>query len=130
MSAVRVQVGQAASVAYPLSFNEIIGFVAGRTPARQDAQPGMFQKENGDILVVFSKNPQLVSCEQRHNRKRTTKTGFTRTGMAMIDKSTGGLRLVTCDRGEDGKKQWRKYEGSITLQGNPHVVDSSEEDEE
>lgn len=107
---------------FNLSFNDLIAHAPGQ-PGRGDALKGMYENRNGNVLVIYSKNPQLVEIEARRNRKRTNRTGLTRTGMFMIGKN-GEARLVTCNRDEDGAKNWKKYEGSITLAGNPHVVDA------
>ena len=125
---VRATRSKAAAPAFNLSFNEIVGYTPGQ--GRGDAQKGMYENAAGDVLVVFSKNPQFVKCETRKNGKRTNKTGFTRTGMAMVSTKTGSLRLVTCDEKPDGEKKWKKYEGSITLAGNPHVVNAPGGDED
>lgn len=104
-----------------LSFNEIIGYVPGQ--GRGDAKKGMYEQiRTGNVLVVYSVNPCFVDIEPRKNGKKTNKTGQTRIGMSMIDKKTGAMRLVTCDDKPDGEKLWRPFNGSITLQGNPHVV--------
>lgn len=104
-----------------LSFNEIIGYVPGQ--GRGDAKKGMYEHvRTGNVLVVYSVNPQFVQIEARKNGRKTNKTGFTRTGMLMIDKKTGAARIVTCDDKPDGDKNWRPFPGSITLEGNPHVV--------
>lgn len=99
---------------FSLSFNDIIGHTPGRT-GRADAKPGKYVNRNGNVLVVYSKNPQLVDCEARANRKRTTKTGKTRTGMVMFDVKKGALRLVACDSGPDGVKNWKPYTGTINI---------------
>ena len=119
---VRATVGAAKVEEFPLSFNDIIAHTPGQA-GRGDATKGMFEHRNGDILVVLSKNPQFVECEARRNGKRTTKTGFTRTGMFIVDKDKdGAARLVAADKTPDGKKDWKPYTGSITLEGNPHRV--------
>ena len=104
-----------------LSFNEIIGYVPGQ--GRGDAKKGMYKHvRTGNILVVYSVNPQFVEIETRKNGKKTNRTGFTRTGMLVVEKATGKLRLVTADRNPDGRKDWVEYTGSVTFAGNPHVV--------
>lgn len=119
--AVRATIGGGAQVG-TLSFNDIIGHTPGRA-GRTDAQKGMFQHiRTGNVLVVYSKNPQFVECAPRANGRRTTRTGFTRTGMFIISKRTGEARLVVANRDPDGAKEWVPFTGSITLQGNPHVV--------
>lgn len=72
--------------------------------------PGTFQNRDGRVLVVFANNSDggLVSCS--HNR-----TGLTRTNMFMID-TNGSIRSVNCDRNPDGKKNWMKYTGPVTIQ--------------
>lgn len=120
--AVRAVIGGAAVQEFPLSFNDIIAHVPGQR-GRGDAKKGMYEHKNGNILVVYTVNPQFVEIEARRNGKRTNKTGFTRTGMAIIEKASGKMRLVTADRDPDGKKEWREFKGDITLSGNPHRVD-------
>lgn len=119
MSGVRATVGGGQSEAFPLSFDDILGRVPGR--GRGDAKKGMYQNRNGAILVVYSVNPQFVTIERRANGKRTNRTGFTRTGMFIVEKS-GKARLVTCTDAPDGNKNWKAFTESITLAGNPHVV--------
>lgn len=119
MSGVRATVVGAQDQSYPLSFDDILGRVPGR--GRGDAKKGMYQNRAGSILVVHSVNPQFVTIERRQNGKRTNRTGFTRTGMFIVG-ANGKARLVTCTDAPDGQKNWRKFEGSITLAGNPHVV--------
>ncbi len=121
---VKATFGGAANTEYPLSFNDIIGHTPGR-PGRDDAKKGMYQHKGGNVLVVYSVNPQFVEIEPRKNGKRTNRTGLTRTGMCIIDKK-GKVRLVTANRDPDGAKEWKEYTGSITLAGNPHVVDPPE----
>lgn len=111
---------------YNLSFNDIINYVPGK--GRGDAKKGMYQHRNGKVLVVFSVNPAFVDLEtlprgKRANGKKTTRTEKTRIGMAMIG-TDGTMRPVTCDDNPDGDKNWREFTGSITLAGNPHVVDA------
>lgn len=110
--------------AYDLSFNDIIGLDG--KGGRGDAKKGHYQHRNGNILVVYSKNPQLVTIEPRRRRAngtvpKTNRTGLTRTGMFMVGKN-GEVRLVTCDRNPDGEKNWRVFDGSLTIAGNPHIV--------
>ncbi len=112
-----------AKAEYPLSFNEIIGYVPGS--GRGDAKKGHYQHKNGNILVVYSKNCQLVEIEPRRNGKRTNRTGLTRTGMFMVGKK-GEVRLVTCDRNPDGEKDWKVFDGSLTIAGNPHIVSEAQ----
>lgn len=119
MAEVRATVGGGAG-GFNLSFNELIAHVSGQS-GRGDAKKGMFQHRNGNILVIYSKNPQLVEIEARRNGRRTNRTGLTRTGMFLIGKK-GNARLVTCDRDADGAKDWKEFPGSITLAGNPHVI--------
>lgn len=112
-----------------ISFNDIIGHVPGR-PGRDPAKKGMYQNvKNGNILVVFGTNPMFVEYEKLRNGKRGNRTGFTRAGMMLIEKATGAARPLTCDKNPDGAKNWRLYEGSIELAGNPHVVNRDDEDE-
>jgi len=120
---VRATVNGGATVTYPLSFNDIIGYKPGS--GRGDALKGHYQNKSGNVLVVYSKNCQLVEIEPRQNRKKTNRTGLTRTGMFMVGKK-GEVRLVTCDRNPDGEKNWRKFEGSLTIAGNPHIIPESQ----
>lgn len=121
MAGVKASIGGGQAVG-SLSFNEIIGFVPGQ--GRGDAKKGMYESvKNGDILVVYSVNPAIYDLPARKNRKKTNRTGKSRVGMAIVDKSTGALRLVTCDDQPDGEKKWRPFNGTISLSGNPHVVD-------
>jgi hypothetical protein len=120
MAGVRATVGVAAVDSFNLSFNEIIGHVPGRQ-GRDDARPGTYEDRNGKILIVFSKNPQLVEIEARRNGRKTNRTGLTRTGMAMIGRD-GAMRMVTCDRDPDGDKKWKVSNKTVTIGGNPHVV--------
>lgn len=110
-----------------LSFNEIIGFTPGS--GRGDAQKGTYENiENGNVLVVYSVNPQLVDIQPRKNGKRTNRTGKTRTGMFMVGKATGVPRLVTCDDKPDGEKKWRPFNGTITIVGSaPGERDAGDE---
>jgi hypothetical protein len=117
--AVRATVGGQAG-GFDLSFNEIIGHVPGRE-GRDDARPGTYEDRNGKLLVVYSKNPQLVEIEPRRNGRKTNRTGLTRTGMFMVGRD-GNVRLVTCDRQPDGEKNWRVSKKTITIGGNPHVI--------
>ncbi len=97
-----------------LRFNEIIGFTPGS--GRGDAKKGMYENvQNGNVLVVYSVNPQLVDIQPRKNGKRTNRTGKTRTGMFMVGKTKGEARLVTCDDAPDGEKKWRPFNGAVTL---------------
>lgn len=119
MAAVKATIGGSVG-GFSLSFNEIIGYTPGS--GRGDAKKGMYENAKGDVLVVYSVNPAIFDIPARANRKRTNRTGKTRIGMAIVDKSTGGLRLVSCDDRPDGEKKWRPFNGNITLAGNPHVV--------
>ena len=123
--AVKATIGGAAVVEYPLSFNDIIAHVPGKE-GRGDATKGMFQHKSGKVLIVYSVNPQFVEIEPRRNGRKTNRTGFTRTGMAIVD-TKGAMRLVTADKKPDGEKAWKVYTSSITLAGNPHVVDAPAE---
>lgn len=127
---VKARIG-AASDGFNLSFNEIISYTPGSR--RGDAKKGMYENRKGDILVVFSKNPAFVNLRElpngtRANGKKTTRTECTRVGMLLIDKSTGQARPVVCNDKPDGAKNWKVYSGSITLEGNPHVVDADDEE--
>jgi len=118
--AVKATIGGGGQVG-TLSFNEIIGYTPGQ--GRGDAKKNCYQNvNNGNILVVFGVNAQLVEYERRPSGKRTNRTGLTRAGMFVIEKKTGKLRPVTADRSPDGKKVWVPYSGSITIGGNPHVI--------
>lgn len=105
MAGVKVVVGGKRQDEYPLSFNDIKN------------KKGMYQHRNGKILIVYTNKSQFIRCDARQ-----TRTGFTRTGMAMVDRKTGGLRLVVCDQTPDGDKNWKVFEDTVTLAGNPHVV--------
>lgn len=70
--------------------------------------PGAYQRvDDGRILIVYTEFPKLVEDER-------VRTKITRTGMAMLGRN-GTLRKVNCDRNPDGKKQWKKFKGTITL---------------
>lgn len=115
-----------------LSFNEIIGYVPGQ--GRGDAKKGKYENvRTGNVLIVYSVNPAFIAIEPRKNGRKTNRTGFTRIGMCMIDKKTGDMRLVTCTDGPDGKKEWRPFNGTITIgDGNavPAGGDQDYEDDE
>lgn len=97
---------------YTMSFNDIINYVPGK--GRGDATPAKFIHRNGKILVNLTKNPGLVDIPQRANGKPTNKTGKTRIGMFLVQ-TDGTARIVTCGDGADGVKNWKPYNGTVTL---------------
>jgi hypothetical protein len=110
--ALRATVSQQVTDGFNLSFNDIIGHVPGRT-GRSDAKKGKFVNRNGAVLVVYSVNPEKHKISLRSNGRKTNRTQQTRIGMFMVSK--GNARLVTCDNGPDGAKNWKPYTGAVTL---------------
>ena len=94
---VKVSVTGGAVATYPLTFNAIKNV------------PGLYQHRNGDVLHVFTKYSVFTKDENM-------KTGYTRAGHCLYDASKGMQpRKTANDKGPDGKSDWRKYEGKITL---------------
>jgi hypothetical protein len=82
---------------FPLTFNEIknVG--------------GLYERSGtGDVLVVSPDGTTFVPDKK-------VRTGYSRTGCLLIEKSTGTPRKLHCDKSPDGVAQWRKFAGALDL---------------
>jgi len=95
---IRVTLNGGAANAYPLTFNGIKNV------------PGAYEHKNGDVLIVVTKKSKFVKDDGM-------RTGYTRTGHILFDKSAGRLRKTANDKSPDGVAQWRQFKGTLTLAG-------------
>ena len=93
---VKVSVTGGATDSFPLTFNSVKNV------------PGMYEHRNGDVLIVATKNSVFT-------RDANMRTGYTRAGHLLWDKSAGRLRKTANDKSPDGIANYRKFAGVITL---------------